>query len=217
MRAFPWSAALRVAVALCLSSLAPAHGAPSTRADRAFHFAGPSPARVTQILAQTSDIIWKFSDHYFHGGDYPQAIRLHHLLERMDPHSEEPYALAAWLEWSSGDTPAAMADLRRGIQQNPERYYLYSEMGNCYGSWLKQPANAMPYYIRATSFYGETPVVVFHSLAHTAEQVGDYSRAAITWRMSLIKSQGEPVESSVEQRNLRRVLSKIKERLNRQP
>lgn len=165
--------------------------------------------RVDRILDNTSNLLWSFTDHYFHGGNYPQAIRLDHVLVKMDPHFEEAYSNGAWLEWSSGHTDAAVADLKLGVKNNPDRYDLYADMGDCYWYWLKEPIEAIPYYIRATSFYQDAPWTTFSALAHATEKVGDYSRAAVAWRTARLKANGDPQELGPIEANLRRVMAKM--------
>ena len=133
-------------------------------------------SRVDSILDNTANILWTFTDDYFHSGDYAQSIRIDHLLFRLSPHMEQAYSIAAWLEWSSGDTPGAIRDLKKGIRANPNDYYMYSETGNCYWMWLKKPIEAIPYYIRATSFYMDAPWTDFTALAHAAEAAADQCR-----------------------------------------
>ncbi|MDQ2730809.1 MAG: tetratricopeptide repeat protein, partial [Armatimonadota bacterium] len=172
-------------------------------------YAQSSVQRVDRILDNTSGLLWTFTDHYFHGGDYPQAVRIDHLLIKMDPHFEDAYSVGAWLEWSDGLTDAAVADLKLGVKNNPDRYDLYAEMGDCYWYWLKKPEAAIPYYIHATSFYQEAPWTTFSALAHAAEKVGDYSRAAVAWRTARLKADGDPQELGPIEANLRRVMGKI--------
>jgi tetratricopeptide (TPR) repeat protein len=168
----------------------------------------PSPQRVNRILNDTAGILWEFTDDYFHNGDYAQAIQLDRVINRLDPHLEEAYSVAAWLGWSSGHTSAAIAQLELGIRNNPNDYLLYSDTGDFYWLWLKQPAKALPYYIRATSFYAECPWSVFGSLAHAAEKEGDYGRAAIAWKTARLKAATQQELTPIES-NLTRVLAQI--------
>ena len=169
---------------------------------------GP-PARVDQILSNTAGILWQISDTYFQRGDYEQLIRLGHLVEVMTPQFEQSYGDLSWLEWSGGNNADAIDELARGVRCNPDDYYLWDDMGDCYLLWMKQPALALPYYIRAASFYSTAAWVVYPSLAHAAEGVGDYTLAAIAWRTAKMKAAGDRSKLDAVAHNLPRVLKEL--------
>lgn len=171
--------------------------------------APPGPERVNNILDRTADILWEMSDFYFHKGDHLQTIRLGHLVEQIQPQNDQPYSDIAWLEWSAGDSEDAVADLKRGVAANPDEYDLYADMGECYYLWLKRADEAMPYYIQATSYYDTAQWRVFSVMAHCAEKLGDYSRAALTWRIALLKAGDNEQEIGPSQNNLRRVMTEL--------
>ena len=175
----------------------------------------PSPERVDQILRDSGEILWTFTDTYFHGGDYAQVIRLDHLQAELSPQNLDAFSTGAWLAWSSGDPELAIRDLKQEIAKNPDTYQSYSDLGDCYWIWLKQPDKAMPYYIRASSFFPDPPWNVYGSLAHVAENLGELDRAEVAWRMAKLKLAPGDASIAVVDHNLGRVLDKERPLLER--
>jgi tetratricopeptide (TPR) repeat protein len=168
-----------------------------------------SESRAEAIVQNTADILWDFSGDYFHRGWHPQTIRLCHVVEQLDPHFVEAYSNAGWLEWSLGDSAAAIRDVKEGVARNPNNASAYGYAGDCFHLWLKRPDDAIPYYIRAEDFFADAPWYVDGSLAHAAEKAGDYDRAAVAWRTARLKTLDMPVERDTVDANLKRVMVRI--------
>lgn len=157
------------------------------------------------LSALTVEELWTKADEYWHDGDYESCIALDRRITELDPAETEAYAVAAWLLWSLGRGEEAIAELKRGIEANPENYHLYFELGFHYFGHLKQPEQGLPWLEKAVQ-YPPYPVYVKRNLAHAYRAAGRYSEALATWE-EIRKEEGPlPLIEHHRQKALREAL-----------
>lgn len=137
------------------------------------------PATADAITAEVLRYLYEQADSHFDAGEYNHCINLNQIVAQGDPHNVETYANNAWLLWSTDRAQEGIATLKRGIEANPDTYYMYDEMGDFYWLYLKDPKSAIPYYEKAVQF--KCPWFTWHNLAHCYEQLGEWSKAEAAW------------------------------------
>ena len=73
----------------------------------------------------------------------------------------------------------SITDLKKGIEANPNTYYMYDELGTHYWIHLKDAASAIPYFEKAIKF--ECPFTTYHNLAFCYQKLGQWDKAVKTW------------------------------------
>jgi tetratricopeptide (TPR) repeat protein len=137
------------------------------------------PATADAITAEVLHELYEQADSHFDAGEYNHCINLNQIVAQGDPHNVETYANNAWLLWSTDRAQEGIATLKRGIEANPDTYYMYDEMGDFYWLYLKNPKAAVPYYEKAVQF--KCPWFTWHNLAHCYEQLGEWKQAEAAW------------------------------------
>lgn len=141
----------------------------------------PTSAEETAdaILADSLDQIFEKADAHWHKGEYNHSINLNLIVVQGNPRDVEAYSNAAHLLWSTDRGEQAVDLLQKGIQANPNTYYMYDEMGNHYWLHLKDPTTALPYYEKAVTF--KCPWATWHSLALCYEKTSQWDKAVSAW------------------------------------
>lgn len=137
------------------------------------------PATADAIVAETLHTLYEQADAHFDAGEYNHTINLNQIVAEGDPRNVETYADNAWLLWSTDRAQEGLATLKKGIEANPDTYYMYDEMGDFYWLYLKDPKSAIPYYQKAVQF--KCPWFTWHNLAHCYERLGMWKEAAEAW------------------------------------
>ncbi len=134
------------------------------------------------ILADAVGEMYDQGDHFYHDGEWNHCINLYRVVENGDPHNVETYCNVAFLLWSSERNSQAIDQLKLGLANNPDNYYMYDELGSHYWLRLKNPATALPYYQKAVSF--KAPWSTYHNLAFVYQKLNRWQEAVDTWKQS---------------------------------
>lgn len=218
------------------------------------------PGRVTniqlgtQFIAATliglkevvAGLLWVRTDEFFHTGNYEAIIPMVRIVTWLDPHQMDVYDTGAWhLSYNFTDSqersdrryiPASKALLREGIQNNPETYDMYFQMG-----WLNfnkildyreaarwfDAANGRISIDPATGRRRPRPQFVGHELAHAYENIGAVDEAIAQWHENIKaneeyarlfpKDSGNDVMVQVAKNNLQQVLDEKATRAKLKP
>lgn len=162
------------------------------------HSAAADPeATATAVLDQVVEGLWERSDRFFHHGDYETTTRINRLVVRMDPHFVEGLNTLAWLLRQGLNRPQeALALHHRAIQDNPERWDAFFDLGLFYFDTKNYPL-AVHYFRRSVEL--EAPAAKQHMLAHAYEKMGRKADALRAWRAIVEKFPGdEPARRNQE-------------------
>ena len=142
-------------------------------------------ATATAVLNHLVDQVWEHSDHYFHAGDYETTARMNRLVVRMDPQFVEAVNTLAWLLRQGLNRPQeALAIHHRGIQDNPDRWEVYVDLGQLHFD-RKEYALAAHYLRLAAE--RDAPSVKQHMLPHAYLKMGRRAEAIQAWREIIAK------------------------------
>jgi Tfp pilus assembly protein PilF len=147
----------------------------------------------------------QLSDHYWHEGHHYKTMALLFVLIEYDPHDVESYASLGWMLDSYGHTTRAFQVYERGIRANPNQYDLYFEAGFWY-SQKGDYSRARAYLEKAVSF-PDAPILVWKTLAHTCEKMGDLKRSLEAWQKA---KELDPTDGAVDL-NMARVRRKLEQ------
>ncbi|MEN3000612.1 MAG: tetratricopeptide repeat protein [Armatimonadota bacterium] len=167
------------------------------------------PRETQQKLNAIRDLIQyrlvQLSDQYWHTGQHYKTMALLFVLIEYDPQDVESYAVLGWLLDGYGHTARAFQVYERGIRANPNQYDLYYEAGFWY-SQKGEYQKARAYLEKAVSFK-DAPIIVWKTLAHTCEKMGDLKRSLEAWEKA---KQLDPNDGAVDL-NMARVRRKLQE------
>jgi tetratricopeptide (TPR) repeat protein len=136
-------------------------------------------ASVADAVDGAADAFAGEADWWWHAGDYDQVIRANQVVTFLDPHAVEQYTNSAWLLWSMGRVPEALAEYRRCITANPRNPHGYFYLGE-YFVEHKQIAEAEPYLKQAVALAPQD-ARFRRSLAHVYEKLGKLKEALEEW------------------------------------
>ncbi|MER3501321.1 MAG: hypothetical protein C4295_07590 [Candidatus Fervidibacterota bacterium] len=136
-------------------------------------------------------ILMGIGDYCWHEGFHFQLIRIQKAATELDPTFGEAYENAVWLLVSYDRKEEALALLKRYLQNNPNRYEPYYELGWFYYWWMKQPEEAIPWLEKAVQF--PHPPIIEHTLAHAYERVGRLKEALAVWENKLRRYPNDPI------------------------
>jgi len=155
---------------------------------------------LQEILWMVRDKLWEKNEEYWHRGEHERCIATMRLITQIDPHDVEAYDNAAWLMQSALRDEEAEAFLLQGLANNRGRYDLYFDLGYfCY--MHERFDEAVAYLNTAVCF--ECPKLVWHTLAHSAEQTGD-----IAWTLNIwLQMESLDPADPVPQLQISRILS----------
>ncbi len=129
-------------------------------------------------------LLWIKIEDYFHSGEHEKIFPLIRVITWLDPHFMEAYSSGAWqLAWNSMDwrlIPSAEQFLLEGIQNNPEKYELYADMGWLYYDKVRDYEKAIEWYKKATAL--PCPPAIKRMLAHSYERAGKVDEAIKVWK-----------------------------------
>jgi Tfp pilus assembly protein PilF len=167
------------------------------------------PREVQGRLDAIRDLIQyrlvQLSDHYWHEGHHYKTMALLFVLIEYDPHDVESYASLGWMLDSYGHTTRAFQVYERGIRANPNQYNLYFEAGFWY-SQKGDYSRARAYLEKAVSF-PDASILVWKTLAHTCEKMGDLKRSLEAWQKA---KELDPTDGAVDL-NMARVRRKLEQ------
>lgn len=162
-----------------------------------------------EVVENAIGILTGIGDYCWHEGFHFQLIRIQKACIELDPSFGEAYENAAWLLVSYNRKDEALALLKRYLENNPNRYEPYYELGWFYYHWQKQPAEAIPWLEKAVRF--PHPPIIEHTLAHAYERAGRLKDALAVWENKLKRYPGDPIAKRHVER-LRELLIKSSER-----
>lgn len=131
------------------------------------------------ILADSLNRITDLADEHFHVGEWNHCINLLYVDVQGDPHNVDSFSNAAYLLWSTDRDPQGIAFLKKGIEANPDNFYMYDELGTHYWIHLHDASNAIPYLEKAIQF--KCPFTTYHNLAFCYQKLGQWDKAVKTW------------------------------------
>jgi tetratricopeptide (TPR) repeat protein len=134
------------------------------------------------ILGNAIEEMYEAGDEFFHIGEWNHCINLYRVVENGDPHNVETYCNVAFLLWSSDRNAQAIDQLKLGLSNNPDTFYMYDELGSHYWLRLKDPVTALPYYEKAVKF--QAPWSTYHNLAFVYQKLNRWQEAVDTWKQS---------------------------------
>lgn len=144
-----------------------------------------------EVVENAIGILTGIGDYCWHEGFHFQLIRIQKACIELDPSFGEAYENAAWLLVSYNRKDEALALLKRYLENNPNRYEPYYELGWFYYHWQKQPAEAIPWLEKAVRF--PHPPIIEHTLAHAYERAGRLKDALAVWENKLKRYPGDPI------------------------
>lgn len=191
-------------------------------------------ATLIGLKEVVAGLLWVRTDEFFHTGNYEAIIPMVRIVTWLDPHQIDVYDTGAWhLAYNFTDSqersdrryiPAAKALLREGIQNNPNTYDLYFDLGWMDFNkvedfpeavlWFSQ-ANNKPSIDPASGEVKTRPQFVGHSLAHAYEKAAEIGMAIRQWKLNVKANEdyykkyphdsGNQVMIDVAKNNLRQV------------
>lgn len=168
-----------VLAALAALSLSPAQAAGRRRSPPLSPPAS-SPIQVEGVVAGVVDRLWRQTDEYWHGGDYPRIVALDRVITEADPQFLEAYSAGGWLMDSLGRTQDAEAFYKLGVARNPHAAYAYWNLGFFYFNTTKDYAQAARVFQMDTRQAG-ADLNDWKMRAHAEEKAGQWNQAVATW------------------------------------
>ena len=161
------------------------------------HSAAADPeATATAVLDQVVEGLWERSDRFFHHGDYETTTRINRLVVRMDPHFVEGLNTLAWLLRQGLNRPQeALALHHRAIQDNPERWDAFFDLGLFYFDTKNYPL-AVHYFRRSVEL-----APLYKQLLGMPEKA---AAMRFAWRAIVEKSGDEPARRNLSDWRKRR-------------
>lgn len=160
-----------------------------------------------EVVENAIGILMGIGDYCWHEGFHSQLIRIQKACVELDPSFSEAYENAAWLLVSYNRKDEALRLLKRYLENNPNRYEPYYELGWFYFHWQKRPEEAIPWLEKAVSF--PHPPIIEHTLAHAYERAGRLKDALAIWEKKLKRFPDDPIAKRHSER-LRELVKKGK-------
>lgn len=163
---------------------------------------GLSPEQLLVVVAGFREfmagLLWVRADGFFHSGNYDAVLPVLRLVTWLDPHNLDVYATGAWhMGYNFTDEaqrsdrryiPLALKFLEEGIENNPNVWDLYFEMGWMYYHKIQDPVSAVEWLKKANEFPGMVPARR-HILAHAQFKAGMFNDSVTTWGQLLAEAQ----------------------------
>lgn len=145
----------------------------------------PSAARqqiqVDGIVGGVVDQLWRQTDTYWHGGDYPHIVALDRIITQADPQFLEAYSTGGWLMDSLGRTKDAEVFYTLGTVKNPRSSYAYWNLGMFYFSSVHDYPAAIRALTKDTE-QADAAINDWKMLAHSYEKARQWDSAVTTWQ-----------------------------------
>jgi len=166
------------------------------------------------------DLLWVRVDQYNHHGQWYKLLPLFRMITFLQPNFILAWSVGGWHMafnlYYSGKSPeekskwlqAGIRFLKEGIQNNPDRYELYFELGWTYYFKVNDYPSAIRYLKRAVRF--RHPQFVDHVLAHAYEKNGDLNSALDIWKALQNKPDREIPMDSIVNRSVLKLSEAIK-------
>ncbi|MDX1932729.1 MAG: tetratricopeptide repeat protein [Capsulimonadales bacterium] len=139
-----------------------------------------SKNQVAGISERVVDNLYRYTDKYFHDGDYNRIVSLCRIIVEADPSFTEAYENAAYLLWSQGDSAAADRFLEMGLKRSKNQLSLLYEFGS-HLMRTKRHEAALPYLQKAVKLPKAGPLV-YVELAHCYEKNNNLKQSVATWQ-----------------------------------
>jgi tetratricopeptide (TPR) repeat protein len=156
---------------------------------------GPSPEQVLLALGGLREfvagILWVKADGFFHTGNYDALLPLVRIVTWLDPHQVDVYSTGAWhMAYNFTDEQQrsdrryiapALALLQEGVENNPNTYKLYFELGYTYSNKLEDHYGIAAKWFAKASEHPDILAALRNSLAHAYEKNGELEKCIDTW------------------------------------
>lgn len=163
---------------------------------------GLSPEQLLVAIAGFREfiagILWVRADGFFHSGNYDAVLPILRLVTWLDPHNLDVYATGAWhMGYNFTDEaqrsdrryiPLALKFLEEGIENNPNVWDLYFEMGWMYFHKIQDPVSAV-YWLKKANEFPDVVPARRHILAHAQFKAGMFNDAVATWGQLLTQAE----------------------------
>lgn len=135
-------------------------------------------------------MLWVKADDLFHEGKYQELVPYFTLVTFMDPHQIDVYSTGAWhLMYNFGDSrmvPQGLAFLKEGVNNNPNVWDLYFQLGWSNFDWpIEDYDAARPYFEESIKHPGTdgtpAPRYIAHMIAHCLARQGKVVEARNKW------------------------------------
>jgi len=140
-----------------------------------------------------ASLMWVQADDLFHRGEYEPILHLVREIAAIDPHNLDVYATGAWHMAYNFMDRRLIEDgvdfLAQGIENNPQVYDLFFEMGYMHYDKTKNYPEAEKYYDIArfkptTTGKPRAPMYVDSAYCHSLERQGRIDDAIVAWKAS---------------------------------
>jgi tetratricopeptide (TPR) repeat protein len=144
-------------------------------------------------LKALGQMLWSYSDDFFHRGEFEEAAKVDEIVGILDPHFTEAHTTAAWLYGSAGKPDLEMALYKRAIEMNPFDPQGYFDIAMAY-HYRQQHNMALPYFEEMAEW--DPPQQYLRMLAHTYEKLDKFEESLKVWDRVLRMMPNDPVAKS---------------------
>jgi len=152
--------------------------------------AAEAQERLTESRDFLTDLLWMRTEHYWHAGQWNEAIRLCRQIVQIDPHFIEAYNGGAWVLWNLDQDEQAIEVYRAGIAANPKRYEIYHDFGMYYYQRKKYDEAAEQF---RKSVENDAPMYNQHMLPNSLERAGHPEEALAEWEALARRFPDDPI------------------------
>ncbi len=135
--------------------------------------------RVQAMYGRLHERLWEVDDHFWHQGEYERCIATLRLITAFDPWDTEAYSGGAWLMQNQLRDDEAEAYLLQGLESNRDSFSIYFELGYFY--YMRSRFVEAIGNLEKAVVFPETPLFVWHLLAHSYEHEGLNWEALNIW------------------------------------
>lgn len=153
---------------------------PAAQADR----------RVAETRDWVVDVLWEYTDTFWHVGNYEECIRLCRQCVELDPNFVEAYTSGAWLLSNLNRDVEAVEMYHEGMSNNPDSPDLWQQLGLLYHRRHKY-AEAVEQFREAAK--RGAPPAWQRMVPGTLERMGNLEEARQEWREFLKRFPDDPV------------------------
>lgn len=127
---------------------------------------------------EKSDCRLTLAELYFYSRRYREAMDRVNEVLRIDMHNADAYFLKGLVHLSSSDTALARSSFQTAVEQNPDFYEAYFELGLLFGASLNPLA--ISYYDNAIRIAPER-VEAYYNKGLICQETGEYNEALKTY------------------------------------
>jgi tetratricopeptide (TPR) repeat protein len=142
---------------------------------------GYEDAQVSGITSRVVDDLWSRTDYWWKRGEYRRIIAVDRVITEADPGFLEPYSTGGWLMESMGDNADAEKYYRLGATRNPEKSYIWFNLGFFYYNTVKNYPMAIATFANSASL-PDASINDWKMLAHSYERNNQLDKATDVWQ-----------------------------------